>query len=89
MGQSKKKKKNNFFSWILNLFCSTACNSCASVSYRNQVRTKYGIRGSLTNDCFAGCCCQCCSTSQILREGKKKKLKKIVSWRGPAIDAML
>ncbi|KAL9656195.1 hypothetical protein ABK040_007812 [Willaertia magna] len=58
--------------WFFNCLISTVVPCISSPAFRNSIRTGYGISGTTTEDCGAGTCCLCCSTSQLLREAQDR-----------------
>ncbi|KAF7643402.1 hypothetical protein LDENG_00240330 [Lucifuga dentata] len=56
-----------------------------SMSMRVSMRQRYGIRGSMWNDCLCATCCAPCVWCQMSREMKMREipavLGDIVSWR--------
>ncbi|KAL2094536.1 hypothetical protein ACEWY4_009255 [Coilia grayii] len=47
-----------------------------SLALRYGVRKKYGIQGSLCDDCFLVYCCNPCSMCQVAREIEKRKMQQ-------------
>ncbi|TMS14201.1 cornifelin homolog B [Larimichthys crocea] len=55
------------------------CARPITMSMRVSVRHRYGIRGSLCNDCVCATCCLPCVWCQISRETKMRKLPTMLS----------
>ncbi|KAG2392912.1 hypothetical protein C9374_009489 [Naegleria lovaniensis] len=58
--------------WFFNCLISSLIPCIASPAYRHSIRTSYGIKGSVTEDCVSGAFCSCCSTGQLLREAQAR-----------------
>nr|XP_033779285.1 cornifelin homolog A-like [Geotrypetes seraphini] len=50
-----------------------------SMAMRSGVRERYGIKGSICDDCCIFCCCYSCAWCQMSREIKKRKQPVVIT----------
>eukprot|EP00914_Ancora_sagittata_P001367 GHVO01003596.1.p1 GENE.GHVO01003596.1~~GHVO01003596.1.p1 ORF type:complete len:110 (+),score=6.37 GHVO01003596.1:355-684(+) len=48
--------------------CTVLCVPGAALAFRTKLRTLYGIKGSILNDCMCLVCCGPCTVCQMDRE---------------------
>jgi len=65
--------------WIFLSMCMLTCQ------LRGTIRKKYGIAGNACSDCFASCCCECCSLTQMLKQEEVTKDYNICSSTGTTL----
>ena len=68
---------------LLHCGLSLLCLGCVlQIPQRETVRTRYGIRGDVCNDCMVSCCCMPCElTQESLEIGLEEKNSENVSER--------